>query len=176
MEESRVTEPTGTSSEPGGPRPLLPSPPQVSPDGRWWWDGQTWQPMPSVVPTPPTVFCRTCGKALPAHAAVCLGCGAGQQPVAQGAPWIANTGPEPKSSGVAVLLTILIPGAGHLYIGNTNKGTPYLVANVIGLFMAFTIILFPFAFLIWIITLCMTVGGITRETEQYNVARCGRPA
>lgn len=24
----------------------VPAPPQTSPDGRWWWDGQTWSPMP----------------------------------------------------------------------------------------------------------------------------------
>ena len=23
------------------------APPLISPDGRFWWDGQTWQPMPS---------------------------------------------------------------------------------------------------------------------------------
>lgn len=30
-----------------------PAPPQVSPDGRWWWDGQRWNAM-----TPPTA-CST---------------------------------------------------------------------------------------------------------------------
>jgi hypothetical protein len=28
-------------------------PAQISPDGRYWWDGQTWQPMPAAPPPPP---------------------------------------------------------------------------------------------------------------------------
>lgn len=30
-------------------------PPQYSPDGRWWWDGTTWRPVPPTPPTPPRV-------------------------------------------------------------------------------------------------------------------------
>jgi hypothetical protein len=26
--------------------------PQISPDGRYWWDGRAWQPMPSTSPSP----------------------------------------------------------------------------------------------------------------------------
>src|SRR5215472_6140747 len=34
-------------------RPMASNPPQISPDGRYWWDGQAWQPMPSsTVPQP----------------------------------------------------------------------------------------------------------------------------
>jgi hypothetical protein len=25
-------------------------PPMLSPDGRWWWDGQVWRPMPPQLP------------------------------------------------------------------------------------------------------------------------------
>jgi hypothetical protein len=27
--------------------------PQISPDGRYWWDGRAWQPMPSAASPPP---------------------------------------------------------------------------------------------------------------------------
>lgn len=30
----------------------VPSPPQMSPDGRFWWDGQAWQPMPTAPSIP----------------------------------------------------------------------------------------------------------------------------
>ncbi len=43
---------------PGG-QPFAPAqavypqqPPPVSPDGRWWWDGQRWNPMPAAPPQP----------------------------------------------------------------------------------------------------------------------------
>ena len=80
-----------------------------------------------------------------------------------------------KSSAVAVLLTILWPGAGHLYLGLTRKGTPYVVWNTIGFLLAFTIILFPVALVIWLITMLMTVGGVSEDTERVNQAiRAGR--
>ena len=28
------------------------APPVISPDGRYWWDGQTWQPLPAAAPAP----------------------------------------------------------------------------------------------------------------------------
>lgn len=75
-----------------------------------------------------------------------------------------------KSSGLAVLFTILWPGAGHLYLGLSKKGTPHTVANAIGLLLAFTLILFPVACLIWLITLCMTVGSVSSDTLTVNQA------
>ena len=27
-----------------------------SPDGRWWWDGKVWQPIPPATPPPPPVY------------------------------------------------------------------------------------------------------------------------
>jgi hypothetical protein len=33
---------------------MAPGSPQISPDGRYWWDGQTWQPMPSAPPEQPS--------------------------------------------------------------------------------------------------------------------------
>jgi hypothetical protein len=71
---------------------------------------------------------------------------------------------------VAVILTIIWPGAGHLYLGLTRKGTPYVVANAIGFVCGLTVFLFFVCVLIWLITLCMTVGSISRETDVVNQA------
>src|SRR5919197_961654 len=50
-EEERQHDPAA----PPGPARL-----QLSPDGRWWWDGLRWNPMPEdVVPPPPTVAPET---------------------------------------------------------------------------------------------------------------------
>lgn len=42
------------------------APPQVSPDGAWWWDGQRWQPMPKSSD-------RMSGQRLPTLVLVVLG-------------------------------------------------------------------------------------------------------
>jgi hypothetical protein len=78
--------------------------------------------------------------------------------------------PQEKSSGIALLLTVLWPGGGHLYLGLTQKSIPYVVVNAIGFVMAFTLILFPITFLMWLVTLCMTVGSVTADTEFVNAA------
>jgi hypothetical protein len=36
---------------PAGGLPPAASPPPLSPDGRWWWDGQAWQPIPDIAPS-----------------------------------------------------------------------------------------------------------------------------
>lgn len=64
----------------------------------------------------------------------------------------------------------------RLYIGASHEDTPFVVANDIGLLLACTLILAPSSLVIWVVTLCMTVGGITNETEQLNMARFGRPS
>ncbi|MBO0688420.1 MAG: hypothetical protein J2P40_02420, partial [Candidatus Dormibacteraeota bacterium] len=66
-EEERQQDP----AVPPGPARL-----QLSPDGRWWWDGLRWNPMPEdVVPPPPT------GHVGPAAAS----------PSAEADPWRAAT-------------------------------------------------------------------------------------
>ena len=86
-------------------------------------------------------------------------------------PRAATLPPQEKSSGIAVLLTVLWPGAGHLYLGLTQKAMPYFVANAIGGVFILSVYLSPIGILIWLVTLCMTIGSVTRETNQVNDAR-----
>lgn len=76
-----------------------------------------------------------------------------------------------KSSGLALLLTIVWPGAGSMYLGLTKKGTPYVVANAIGLVLSLLTLLFiPIGIIIWLVTLFMTVGSVSTDTEMVNQA------
>jgi Protein of unknown function (DUF2510) len=110
--------------------------------GQRWWDGQAWGP-----------------RAPQSSASV------------PSFPPAATFPPQEKSSGVAVLLTVLWPGAGHLYLGLTQKAIPYFVANAIALALGLLLfILLPITILVWVVTLCMTVGGVTQETNQVNDA------
>ncbi len=81
-----------------------------------------------------------------------------------------SLGPQEKSSGLAVLLTILWPGAGHLYLGLNKKAVPFVVANAIGFVLGLTVYLLPISILIWLVTLFMTVGSVTDETKLVNDA------
>ena len=79
--------------------------------------------------------------------------------------------PQEKSSGIALVLTVLWPGGGHLYLGLTQKAIPYVVANAIGLTLGLLLfILLPITVLIWLVTLCMTVGSVIQDTNLVNDA------
>lgn len=135
-------------------------------------------------------YCGQCGGAVTAGNRFCGSCGA-QVPSTAAAPTMPLTSqqhpapPHPaalstqayypqvaqKSSGVAVLLTILLPGAGHMYLGLTRKGTPYVIINAV--FLALWLLLFvflPIAFIVWLVTLLMTVTHISDETAMVNQA------
>jgi hypothetical protein len=80
-----------------------------------------------------------------------------------------NTG---KSSAIAILLTILFPGLGHIYIGMSQKGMPYFVPNVIAFVVVLVLwIAFPIALLIWVFTFIPTIMCITSDTEDINTGR-----
>ncbi len=103
--------------------------------GQRWWDGQAWGPRAPQAPA-----------SVPSFAPA------------------ATFPPQEKSSGIAVLLTVLWPGAGHLYLGLTQKAIPYFVANAIALALGLMLfILLPITILVWVVTLCMTVGSVTQE-------------
>ena len=88
---------------------------------------------------------------------------------------MAVTRPQEKASEIALVLTIVWPGAGHLYLGLTQKAVPYVVANAIGFVLALLsaplfFVLVPVAFVIWVVTLCMTVGSVSDDTHMVNDA------
>ena len=76
------------------------------------------------------------------------------------------SGAENKSAGLAVLFTILWPGAGHLYLG-LDKGKRATIANAVGLVLLF-VGAFPLTVLIWLVTVIQTVSTIVQDTRGVN--------
>jgi hypothetical protein len=138
------------------------------------------------------MYCAKCGNLVQGpDAAFCTACGASVVSVSSTLPHAAHPALPPqaqylpaapdtypmqfraseKSSGIALLLTILWPGAGSIYLGLTRKGTPYAVANAIGVGIGLlTLILLPVTFIVWIVTMLMTVGSVSADTETVNQA------
>ena len=138
------------------------------------------------------MYCAKCGQSLGGpESAFCAACGASVVPAPSRQPRAAQptvppraqyvpSAPDPyamqyraseKSSGIALILTILWPGAGSIYLGLTKKGTPYAVANAIGAGLGLlTLIRLPISFIVWIVTLLMTVGSVSADTEIVNQA------
>lgn len=143
---------TRASTSPGDVPPL-PSPhgppPSWHPDPEdphslRWWDGQRWTDH-RTPRTSPAYGTPEHQAYLRAHA-------------------------SEKSSGLAILFTVLWAGTGHLYLGFAKKGTPHVIANAVGLALGLTGFLLPVTFVIWIVTLSMTIGSVNSATEIANEA------
>lgn len=126
------------------------------------------------------MYCGNCGN--PVNGRFCTSCGSAVEgsakpqyvvvppPQMQG-PIVAQIAvPAEKSSGLAVLFTVLWPGAGHLYLGFTQKAIPYVVANVIAFLLAFTVVLLPITLVIYVVTLCLAIKTVSEDTEAVNCA------
>ena len=88
-----------------------------------------------------------------------------------GSEWTQHRAPrrEQKSAGLAALPTVLWPGAGHLYLGLKSKGMPYFVINGVALALWLILWVFiPLGVVVWVVTLCMTVGSIADDTRMVN--------
>lgn len=75
-----------------------------------------------------------------------------------------------KSVGVAMALTILWPGAGHLYLGLKDRGMPFFIWNAVWFMLALLScgLAIPFGIIVWLVTLFMVIGEISEATERVN--------
>ena len=156
---------TGPVPAPSG-APTVPSGWYDDPHGQplhRYWDGHSWteHTAPKVAPGR---FCSSCGKPIQPNAVVCLDCGAAASAVVP--TWVAPRSPEKKSYGMALFLTILWPGAGHLYLGNNDKAMPYVIANAVGLVSY--LFCFVIGIAIWLVTLLMLAPGLSAEVREVN--------
>ena len=140
------------------------------------------------------MYCPNCGRASNPGARFCENCGAalssGQQappmdrsyapapppPYQTGAPYQAPPpnygqpmyGPVPmKNAGLAALIALIIPGAGHIYDGKVEEGILFLIISVvlwvIGILTLVGLILVPI-FYIW------QIFDAYSKANQYNMA------
>lgn len=80
----------------------------------------------------PFKFCEHCGAEIDATAQTCPKCGAKVGP----AP--TNLGPRKKSTAVAVIGSVIFPGIGQAYNGETSKAVGFFI---VGIICAFSVLL-----------------------------------
>ena len=87
---------------------------------------------------PDRVPCRSCRRPLPRSGSTCAACGADQSLLARpAAPALPRSF---RSVGVAVLLSVVWLGAGHLYAGRADVGAALMAYNAVLVFASLSVV------------------------------------
>ncbi|HEX8101645.1 MAG TPA: hypothetical protein VF533_03465 [Solirubrobacteraceae bacterium] len=113
------------------------------------------QPKPPPAPPAPRQFgsfCRACGRQMDDRAAICPGCGVPAAPQQDGLSvhQAVALSMNQKSPGVAVLLSLLVTGAGQIYCGRAGRGIAFFCAAFVSLILCMVIIGFVLLPIVWI--------------------------
>ena len=96
-------------------------------------------------------FCRNCGYELTGDYKFCPECGydlSGKVTANQSSVPSANSGE--KSLVLAVILSVIFPGLGQIYLGLNQKGILFIVGYIISAILIFLLIGFILVFVVWI--------------------------
>jgi TM2 domain-containing membrane protein YozV len=115
---------------------------QLSPDGRWVWDGRTWIPNTAIVVAPGTYAMRS----QPAGMVV-----------------------APKNPAVSLIVSFFIPGVGSMMNGDVGTGIAILVLYIVGIPLAFFLIGIPLMIVAWIWGLVDAYQGAQRWNARHGI-------
>ncbi|MEE0901008.1 MAG: zinc ribbon domain-containing protein [Methanobrevibacter sp.] len=97
-------------------------------------------------------FCHSCGFKLDGNYKFCPNCGYDLENKTQvrSRAYDSVVTTEEKSVLVSVILSIIIPGLGHFYLGLSRKGAIFLLAYVVSAILILLLIGFILVLVIWI--------------------------
>lgn len=131
LSEGRAQRPSRPPAPPAGAKSPGPSPPALA--GPAATDSRT--PVKDVALDrtghAAAAYCRGCGRPLHPEAMVCPHCGVAASGATQAAGAAMAVALSSKSSGIAILASLLFTGAGHWYVGRIGRGFAFLFAAVV---------------------------------------------
>lgn len=132
------------------------------------------------------MYCPDCGAEVPYGAKFCpsCGCAVGDQDSSPGpASYGGYKSPDyqskvyvnKKSEGLALVLSLLIPGLGEIYVGESGKGAAILVANILCWILGIWL-LFPFIICValWIYAMYDSYM-LAKQYNEYLLNHDGNP-
>lgn len=187
-----------------------PQAPHLSPDGHWVWQGDAWVPVqPAAEQAPPAApqyqqpAYQQPGYPQPQHQAPQFQQPAYhqpgypqpqlQQPPYGSVPYQPQpqwgavpqpafvAPPSPKSSGIAIVLSFLWPGAGHLYVGadypggSNDKAIIFMVLSGVCFLLSLTLVGIVISFPLWLGCAIYTMIDSNKAAQAWNLARGFRP-
>lgn len=92
-------------------------------------------------PGPDEVYCRDCGSIIKERAEICPECG-----VRQRSAGLSSI----DESGIAAVASLLIPGAGQIFLGHIERGLLFIAALFVAGFMSMFFVGIPFLIAVWV--------------------------
>jgi TM2 domain-containing membrane protein YozV/RNA polymerase subunit RPABC4/transcription elongation factor Spt4 len=114
-----------------------------------------------VIENPPELtkkvrYCSNCGYELGGNFNFCPNCGADLNPKVVSRERSLNVNEE-KNIILAIILSVLLPGLGQIYLGLDRKGAMFLIGYVISAILIILIIGFLLCMIIWVWALVDTI-------------------
>ena len=118
------------------------------------------------------MYCQKCGKEIDESSTFCSACGSSQTSSNHNSqpnygPGGYNTVVQEKNLGIAIILAVIIIGAGHLYIGKIKEGIVYFLAACIISFVLLGI-LWPFGGLVVLILWVWNIYDAYTNAKKFN--------
>jgi uncharacterized membrane protein YvbJ len=101
-------------------------------------------------------YCRNCGFKLEGDFKFCPNCGHNLKATVKSRNVSID---KEKSTLVAVVLSVLLPGMGHMYLGLDNAGAILLIAYIVSLILVLFVIGLALALIVWIWALVDTINS-----------------
>ena len=111
---------------------------------------------PDTAPALNYKYCYNCGTQLSDNFKFCPECGVNlSSDIVKTQPVQAS--PMEKNTLLAVILSVFMPGLGHIYLGLDNKGAIFLIAYVVSAILILLLIGFLLVVVIWMWALIDTI-------------------
>ena len=101
-------------------------------------------------------YCRNCGFKLEGDFKFCPNCGHNLKATVKSRNVSID---KEKSTLVAVVLSVLLPGLGHMYLGLDNAGAILLIAYIVSLILILFVIGLALALIVWVWALVDTINS-----------------
>jgi TM2 domain-containing membrane protein YozV len=115
---------------------------QVSPDGKWRWDGQQW------IPNVPVLMAGGAYVVSPQPGALVV---------------------APKNPAVSLIISFFLPGVGSMVNGDAGIGIAILLLYLVGVILSFFLIGIPLAIGAWIWGLIDAYQGAQRWNRAHGI-------
>lgn len=117
-------------------------------------------------------YCSGCGSAIHPQAVVCPRCGVATASAAQATGAAMNVALNSKSTGLAILLSLVFTGAGQWYVGRIGRGLAFFAAAVISGMLILAVVGLVLLPIVWVWA-AIDANNCAQKHNQLLLAQAG---